>query len=412
MQRVSTQRPATPTEVIEAEAWGDLNARFLTAVFERWESSGAWPVVDDLGRQAIRNKLSFDAFDLAEALPRPLGRIERGPEERIKLRVRGLSFVPPAWPLLLDFLRVIQLGAKLFVEEPGKPEFREEHFTNTLGLGAERAARIIEVLADESWPLGSGGGEPGSGWHRELHRSYRYLVGVETLEDYLRVEAERLWSRPLSTAIPSEIGPIGDELAFPPVTATPRANGIADSQPSASATARSPSAAAEAGRSAAGTRPSAPDDVPSVFISYAHDDKVLARTLANGLAEKGLKVWIDHNELLAGDSIIEQISAAVASIDFFCALVSEASRESRWCRQELSLAMTSDLGSGGATVIPVRVGEVTMPESIADKLYIELDPDNVTAAVDRISDDVHRHRARRRELGKEVAPDTSADQSS
>lgn len=289
---------------------------------------------------------------------------------------------------------------------------RDEHLTDTLGLHAERAARIIEVRADESWPLGTGGGEPGSGWHSEPHRSYRYLVGIETLEDYLRAEAERLWSRPLSTAIPSEIGPIGDELAFPPVTASSPPGAIAGSQPSASATAHSPSAAAVEARLAEETRPSASADMPSVFISYAHEDKMMARTLAKGLADKGLKVWIDHNELLAGDSIIEQVSSAVASIDFVCALVSEASRESRWCRQELSLAMTSDIGSGGTTVIPVRMGEVTMPESIADKLYIQLDPEDVTAAVERIADDVRRHRARRRELGKEVTRDTGADQSS
>jgi len=138
-------------EVIEAEAWGNLNARFLAAVFERWESTGAWPLVDDIGRQAIRDKSDFDAFDLAEALHRPLGRVERGPEERIILRVRGLSFVPPAWSLLRDFLRVIQLGATLFVEERGKPELREEHLTETLGLDVERAGRIIESNCQMLW---------------------------------------------------------------------------------------------------------------------------------------------------------------------------------------------------------------------------------------------------------------------
>jgi hypothetical protein len=65
---------------------------------------------------------------------------------------------------------------------------------------------------------------------------------------------------------------------------------------------------------------SATDDHPSVFISYAHEDQGLARAIAAGLEERGLRVWVDENELQPGDSIIEQISTAVAGVDFFCAL--------------------------------------------------------------------------------------------
>jgi hypothetical protein len=140
-----------------------------------------------------------------------------------------------------------------------------------------------------------------------------------------------------------------------------------------------------------------------VFISYAHEDKALARAFADGLEAAGLRVWIDDNELLAGDSIIEQIAKAVADIDFFCALVSNASQESKWCQQELSLAMTHGLGREGAKVIPLRVGEVTMPASIIDRLYIPLDPEDVSSAVQRIVRDVHKHRERRRRLGDKAA---------
>jgi hypothetical protein len=95
---------------------------------------------------------------------------------------------------------------------------------------------------------------------------------------------------------------------------------------------------------------------PSVFVSYSHADKNVARAFAAGLEAEGMTVWIDANELLAGDSIIEQIANAVAGVDFFCALVSTDSRESLWCRKELSLAISGNLGREGATVIPLRVG--------------------------------------------------------
>ena len=81
--------------------------------------------------------------------------------------------------------------------------------------------------------------------------------------------------------------------------------------------------------------PSYPDRVPSrgsrsVFISYSHADKQLARSLAGALERKGLGVWIDEGELQIGDSIIERIAQAIAEVEIFLVLVSESSRTSNW----------------------------------------------------------------------------------
>src|SRR5712691_6525367 len=54
----------------------------------------------------------------------------------------------------------------------------------------------------------------------------------------------------------------------------------------------------------------------SVFISYSHADKDLARALAAVLQDRGVRIWIDEGELKVGDSIIERIATAIAEIDF------------------------------------------------------------------------------------------------
>ena len=135
--------------------------------------------------------------------------------------------------------------------------------------------------------------------------------------------------------------------------------------------------------------------VASIFISYSHADKPLAQALAKALEAKGIKVWIDERELRVGDSIIERVATAVAQTDFFIALVSESSRESRWCKKELHLAITGELGREGVQVLPLRVGDVEMPDTLRDVLYLDVDPEYIEPTVERLVNDVRHHATQR-----------------
>jgi hypothetical protein len=129
----------------------------------------------------------------------------------------------------------------------------------------------------------------------------------------------------------------------------------------------------------------------SVFISYSHADQELARALAAALEVRGLRVWIDEGELRVGDSIIERIATAIGEIDFFLALVSEASRGSNWCRKELALAVTGELGREGVKVLPVRVDSAPMPESLRDVYYLELNARNIEEVAGKIGVAIPNH---------------------
>lgn len=132
-------------------------------------------------------------------------------------------------------------------------------------------------------------------------------------------------------------------------------------------------------------------DQPSVFISYSHADKVVARAIAQGLAKFRAKVWIDEGELRAGDSIIERVATAIADVHFVVAIVSVNSVGSRWCQKELSLATAGGLNREGVKVLPLRLGDVEMPASLADAYYLCVDPEDPAAVVDRLLTDVRSH---------------------
>jgi sRNA-binding protein len=137
--------------------------------------------------------------------------------------------------------------------------------------------------------------------------------------------------------------------------------------------------------------------IASIFISYSHEDKKLARALAEELRQRGLKVWIDEGELKVGDSLIERIATAIAEIDFFLALVSESSRNSNWCRKELALAVTGELGREGLRVLPVRVDDAEMPATLADVFYLELNASNVEEVAERIAAAIPKHQEEQRQ---------------
>jgi hypothetical protein len=140
---------------------------------------------------------------------------------------------------------------------------------------------------------------------------------------------------------------------------------------------------------------------PSVFISYSHEDQTVARVIAAGLTHRGCTVWIDEGELRAGDSVIERISAAVGQAEFLVALISRHSVESRWCRKEIALAMTGELDKSDVPVVlPLRLGQVEIPPTLADKLWISVGTDRPEHAIQQLYQDILAHaQARRPHLG-------------
>jgi hypothetical protein len=133
------------------------------------------------------------------------------------------------------------------------------------------------------------------------------------------------------------------------------------------------------------------EHLASVFLSYSWKDKPLARGLAEGLNESGCRVWVDEGELRVGDSLVQSISEALDRVDFVVALVSAASVGSDWCRKEISLAMTGEVNRQGVTVMPLRVGDVEMPPTLKDKVHLEVHPDDVPDAVERLLRNIRRH---------------------
>ncbi|MFF3458576.1 toll/interleukin-1 receptor domain-containing protein [Streptomyces sp. NPDC002730] len=111
--------------------------------------------------------------------------------------------------------------------------------------------------------------------------------------------------------------------------------------------------------------------LPEAFISYSQTDRDAVLRVAGSLHRLGLKVWLDSKELIAGDSIVEQLGRALERVDLYLVFLSRASLASAWVQHELNTALTMELRGGRPKVVPILLEKVDLPGSLISRLYID-----------------------------------------
>ncbi len=111
---------------------------------------------------------------------------------------------------------------------------------------------------------------------------------------------------------------------------------------------------------------------PFAFVCHSSDDKKEARRLAVNLATRGIRPWVDEAEIKIGDSLIEKIQDGIDGATCLLPLLSEASVSSRWCREELRMALAQQIAGYGTRVLPIMLSECKIPGFLLDRVYLDL----------------------------------------
>lgn len=111
------------------------------------------------------------------------------------------------------------------------------------------------------------------------------------------------------------------------------------------------------------------------FLSYSHQDKDFAERIALKLIQSGIGVWWDEWEIKAGDSIIGKIfREGLAKCDVFLILLSRASVESKWVKDELDSAMIKRI-KGSTRIIPLFKEQCEAPPPLQALKWVDLSKD-------------------------------------
>lgn len=100
---------------------------------------------------------------------------------------------------------------------------------------------------------------------------------------------------------------------------------------------------------------------PTVFLSYASEDRAAAQHLRDCLPDHGLEVWYDESDLVGGDAWDQKIRRQIRECDYFMPVVSahtEARAEGYFRREwRLAVERTLDMADDHVFLLPVVIDD-------------------------------------------------------
>jgi TolB-like protein len=132
---------------------------------------------------------------------------------------------------------------------------------------------------------------------------------------------------------------------------------------------------------------------PSVFLSYASDDREAARLLRDALPGFGLEIWYDESELGGGEAWDQKIRRQIRECDYFMPLVS-AQTEARlegYFRREWRLAVerTLDMADDHLFLLPIVIDDTDqaharVPEKFLTVQWLKVPGGRPTAGLESL----------------------------
>jgi uncharacterized protein (TIGR02391 family) len=180
--------------LLKAAAWAQQHSALLCRIGEHFLQRGEWPDANPLARDVLRDG-DASAFDALQDIPAPYGFVDG--DGKARLLVRGLATVPGTENVLHEFVRVLWLAEQRLLSHEERPTVSSKDLVGApLNMNELMAQRVGALVLGEDWMFGSGHVTSDGNWERDVNERTRFIAGVKSVSDYLRVEGALRWSGP------------------------------------------------------------------------------------------------------------------------------------------------------------------------------------------------------------------------
>ena len=121
-----------------------------------------------------------------------------------------------------------------------------------------------------------------------------------------------------------------------------------------------------------------------VFLSHHSGDKPWVIALKSALVERGIKVWLDRDEIRPGDRFIDALESGVQASRCLAIIVSAESLKSSWVKEEYQRALVlTNSTTRELRIIPCLLRNATLPGFLANRHFVDFrDPSSFESRVD------------------------------
>ena len=104
-----------------------------------------------------------------------------------------------------------------------------------------------------------------------------------------------------------------------------------------------------------------------VFLSYSREDQAVVSLVHDELCRRGLSVWRDTGQIVAGDAFIQKLADGLTKSRAVVVFCSAAALGSDWVQREWNVAFTLN-----TRIIPIRLDNSDIPVMLRPLNFIDL----------------------------------------
>lgn len=120
-----------------------------------------------------------------------------------------------------------------------------------------------------------------------------------------------------------------------------------------------------------------------IFLSYRSTESMEAEKLCDALRARGVRVWLDKNEIRPGDRFAEALEQGLATSRAVGIIATSESIASNWVRNEYYRALSLNT-EGELQLIPLLFGPTELPGFLKDRNWINFQDGEYRRNVDKL----------------------------